>query len=79
MKLYEIPKGSKIKTKLNSGKDVFIQFLHLDGAYSYCVLEDGDPDNVVHLSANTPLKKVDDYYVIDEEHDISSICNQPGR
>lgn len=66
MKLYEIPKGSRIKTTLNSGKEVFIQFLHLDGMYSYCVIEDGDADNVVHLSVNTPLKKVDDYYIIEE-------------
>ena len=66
MKLYEIPKGSRIKTTLSSGKECFIQFLHLDGMYSYCVLEDGDSDNVVHLSASTPLKQVGDYYIIDE-------------
>ena len=66
MKLYEIPRNSKIKAKNTSGKDIFITFLHLDGAYSYCVIEDSDPDNVIHLSANTPLKKVGDYYEIDE-------------
>ena len=67
MKLYEIEKGSKIKTKLNSGKEVFITFHHLDGMYSYCTLEDGDPDNVVHLSVNTPLIKEGDYYLIEDE------------
>jgi hypothetical protein len=67
MKLYEIPKGSQIKTTLNSGKECFITFHHLDGAYSYCTLDDGDPDNVIHLSANTSLKKINDYYVLEEE------------
>lgn len=66
MRLYDIPKGSRIKVTLNTGRECFIQFLHLDGAYSYCVLEDGNPDDVVHLSANTPLIKKDDYYIIDE-------------
>ena len=67
MKLYEIPKGSKIKVNLNSGREVFITFHHIDGMYSYCTLEDGDPDNVVHLNASTPLKQIEDYYVIEEE------------
>lgn len=64
IELHQIPRGSRIKVALNSGRECFIQFLHLDGLYSYCVLEDGDPDNVVHLSRFTPLKKVEDYYVI---------------
>jgi hypothetical protein len=66
MKLREIPRYSKIKIKDNLEKDVFIQFLHLDGAYSYCVIEDDNSDNVIHLSANTPLKKVEDHYELDE-------------
>jgi len=66
MKLHEIPKGSKIKVRLTSGREVFIIFHHLDGMYSYCTLDDGDSDNTVHLSRFTPLKKVDDYYEIDE-------------
>lgn len=64
MYLCDIPRGSKIKVTLNSGKEAFITFHHLDGAYSYCTLGDGDPDNVMHLSAMTPLEKVDDYYII---------------
>jgi hypothetical protein len=67
MKLYEIPKKSIIKTKSATGKDVDILFWHIDGAYSYCTIEDGDPDNVIHLSASTPLKKVNDYYVFEED------------
>lgn len=58
MKLFEIEKGSKIKW---DGE--IITFQHLDGMYSYCTLENGD---VVHLSAMTPLRKINDVYEIDE-------------
>lgn len=64
MKLYEIPKNSKLKVTLNSGREVEAMFHHLDGAYSYCTLHDGDPDNVFHLSVNTELKLEDGYYLI---------------
>ena len=73
MKLHEIPRGSRIKTTLSSGRECFIQFLHLDGIYSYCVLEDGDPDNVIHLSSSTPLEKVDDYYIISGKSEIPTL------
>lgn len=66
MQLHEIPRGSKIEVTLTSGKKCFITFMHLDGMYSYCTLDDGDPDNVVHLSRFTPLDKVEDYYVIND-------------
>lgn len=42
-----------------------VVFDHLDGMYSYCYLE-SDPSKLIHLSAVTPLKKVGDYYEIDE-------------
>ena len=69
MELHEIPRGSRIKTTLTSGREVFITFHHLDGMYSYCTLDDGNPDteNVIHLSRFTPLEKVDDYYVIKDD------------
>lgn len=67
MKLHEIPRGSQIKTTLTSGREVMITFHHTDGMYSYCTLDDGDPDNVLHLSVMTPLKLVGDYYKIIEE------------
>lgn len=61
--LYEIPKGSKIKIE-----EGFITFHNIDGMYSYCtcdwVKDDDLGGNVIHLSAVTPLKKVDDYYEI---------------
>ncbi len=61
MKLYDIPKGSKIKVEVSDGSK-FIIFDHLDGLYSYCKTEKGD---VVHLARKTPLKKEEDYYIID--------------
>lgn len=60
MQLYEIPKGSKIMELCNDDS-TYIIFHHLDGMYSYCETEKGNP---VHLSVLTPLKKVGDYYEI---------------
>ena len=71
MKLHEIPKGSIIKHDCfdqdgNKLGDT-ITFHHIDGMYSYCTLEGIEsPGNVLHLSAMTPLKKVDDHYEVDE-------------
>jgi len=64
MKLYEIPRGSRIKaeTSNESGKlGDYIIFHKLDGAYSYCTVE-GRPGEVCHLSANQDLKLNGDYY-----------------
>lgn len=64
MKLYEIPKGSRIKAETSdeNGKlGDFIIFDHIDGMYSYCWTE-GKPEKICHLGASTELKKVDDYY-----------------
>lgn len=61
MKLYEIPKESKIKVD-----EGFITFHHLDGAYSFCTcdwVKEGEY-NITHLSASTPLEKENDYYII---------------
>lgn len=63
MKLYEIPRNSKIK--LEEGMSTFH---HLDWAYSFCTadwMEENDDNRIFHLSASTPLKKEWDYYVID--------------
>ena len=64
MKLYEIPKESRIKAETSNKEGKlgdFIIFHHLDGMYSYCSVE-GKPEKICHLSANQELKKVDDYY-----------------
>lgn len=72
MKLYELPRDEGIKIygfKDNDNNDITIIFGHLDGAYSYCWIEDketGDTDKVVHLSASTPLVKYKDGYKVKE-------------
>lgn len=60
MKLYDIPKGSKLKVATNRGEEV-VTFHHIDGAYSYITAEDGE---VMHLGASQEMKKEGDYYVI---------------
>lgn len=58
MRLYDIPRFSKIYCKVSDGSE-FIIFDHLDGMYSYCTTE---KDGVFHLSAGQPLKKYKDGY-----------------
>lgn len=64
MKLYEIPRGSRIKadTFNDQGELLgeFIIFNNLDGMYSHCTVE--GTDEVCHLSASQELKKIKDYY-----------------
>lgn len=67
-KLYEIPRGSKIKLYAPNGDSEIATFHHLDGMYSYCTLEGGH-GGTIHLSALTPLSDAGDYYVIDTTHD----------
>lgn len=72
MKLYDIPRESKIKVETfdTQGKKLgdYITFHRLDGMYSFCTI-DGLPDdvyNIVHLSVSTPLVKIGDHYEIQE-------------
>ena len=58
MKLYEIPEKSKIYNEVSDGSKYFI-FHKLDGAYSYCVSENG---GVCHLSASAELEPFEDGY-----------------
>ena len=62
MKLYEIPKDSKIFCE-TSDDSTFIIFHHTDGMFSYCTTEKG---GVIHLSVSTPLKAVEGGYKIEE-------------
>jgi hypothetical protein len=63
MKLYEIPKNSRIKAETTVGTKKlgdFIVFHHLDGAYSYCTVE--GTKHVCHLSSSQELKLSDEGY-----------------
>lgn len=64
MKLYEIPKSSRIKaeTNNNNGEKLgdYIIFHHIDGMFSYCTVE--GTEEVCHLSANQNLILSEDGY-----------------
>jgi hypothetical protein len=49
MKLYEVPRNSRII--LNEGEE--LNFHHIDGIFSYCTDDNG---NIIHLSASTDVK-----------------------
>lgn len=62
MKLYEIPRGSKIRVPIKhtvTGEEKVdeITFYNVDGMYSYCETSDQVP---VHIGASTELKLGDD-------------------
>ncbi len=81
MKLYDIPRESKIKVECldKKGKKIgdWITFHHLDGMYSLCTIDGQKEPKYVHLSASTPLRKVKDgkvvFYEIDEKAD-KDVC-----
>lgn len=58
MKLYEIPRGSKIYESASDGSS-YITFHTLDGLFSYCETEKGHP---VHLKATVELQQHPDGY-----------------
>ena len=64
IKLYDLKKGDKIFEETSDGGKE-ITFDHLDGAFSYCLTDKG---GVVHLSACTPLEKVEGGYKIKHEN-----------
>lgn len=68
MKLYDIPRNSKIKlTIVGEGeepREQMCDFKHIDGMYSLIVTEGGA---AVHLGATTEVKLVDDHYEIAKE------------
>ena len=64
MKLYEVPRNSKIVVMGNIKtppasipiqKGDVLQFHHIDGMYSYCL----NGNDVVHLSANADVEIID--------------------
>lgn len=69
IELQNIPEKSKVKVETARGIEM-ITFHHCDGMYSYSTTIDG---LVINLSRFTPLKKVDDYYIIDQEDRIEGL------
>ncbi len=67
MKLYEIPRNSKILLSIGGEgretKDEMCMFGHIDGMYSYITTPEG---HVVHLGASCEVKLVDDHYELAE-------------
>lgn len=65
MKLWEIPRESKIKLTIGHAdgteKEEMCTYKHVDGMYSRIITEDGTS---VNLGANVELKKKKDYYVL---------------
>lgn len=63
MKLYQIPKDSKILLPIGGEnretKNEMCIFHHIDGMYSLITTEEG---HAVHLGASTEVKKVKDHY-----------------
>lgn len=70
MTLQDIPQGSKLFVKTYEGDEEMVEqfatFHHCDGMYSYSTL-DSDSSRAFHLSRFTPMKQVEDYYIIDSE------------
>ncbi len=60
MKLYDIPRESKIYCESSDGSE-YITFHHIDGMYSYCHTEKGNP---VHLGASQELEEHEDGYIL---------------
>ncbi len=48
MKLYEVERNSKIVLKDDEGNEIKLNFHRLDGMYSYCTDQDGNP---IHIAA----------------------------
>lgn len=63
MKLYDVPRGSRLKIKTERCPEgEFFTFHHIDGMYSLNTAE--SDEKYLHLSSATPMKKEQDYYVI---------------
>jgi len=53
MKLYDVPRNTRIVVPLKDGEQWHLNFDHIDGMYSYCTDDEG---NVVHLAAWTEVE-----------------------
>jgi hypothetical protein len=66
IKLYEIPRNSKIYIEC-SDESSYLIFNKLDGMYSHCTTEKG---NTTHLTVFTPLEEYEDGYRIITERTV---------
>lgn len=64
--LYQIPRNSKIYTKLSDGSS-FLTFNRLDGMYSYCTTEKG---GVFQLGVMTELEPYKGGYKLKKRRDV---------
>lgn len=56
MKLYEVPRNSRVKfVSKHAFSNTEFNFHHIDGAYSYCTDDQG---NIFHLSANAEVELI---------------------
>jgi hypothetical protein len=53
MKLYDVPRNTRIVVELGTGEVLRLNFNHVDGMYSHCTDDEG---NVVHLAAWTEVE-----------------------
>jgi len=59
MKLYEVPRNSKIRIKgltINGELSEELLFHHIDGMYSFCTANDG---TIIHLEASTECELIE--------------------
>ena len=62
-KLYELPENQNVKLYI---EDKIVIFVHIDGFYSYCWLEE-DKTKLVHIKATTLWEEYKDGYKYVEE------------
>lgn len=56
MKLYDVPRNTRVKILSEDEEQLELNFHHIDGAYSYCKDDEG---NVWHIAAWTEVEIVD--------------------
>ena len=71
-KLYDVPRNSRIK--FEDGTE--LNFHHVDGAYSYCTLDDG---TVVHLAAWEDVEVLNDANVRRVEKAVRNNQRSPRK
>jgi hypothetical protein len=60
MKLYDVPKNSKIRIYYQNLNEKLFQdytFHHIDGAYSYCT---DSNNNIIHIGASTEVEIINE-------------------